>query len=155
MVAKIQIDSFWQKKVSLKDLRILKPEVHVRFNADGTSNIPSRQTPQTNGKPFRVRLFEFAIRHLELDEGTLLYNDAAHRKLVAEGDNFNFAMDWGASNGAPIYLGQLSWKQFTFAARRYLPTKADLSVKFTFAAESFHITYQKKPQLPHSNISNT
>ncbi len=150
MVATIQIDSFWQKKVSLKDLRILKPEVHVRFNADGTSNIPPQRTPQTNGKPFRVRLFEFAIRHLELDEGTLLYNDV-RAPLVAEGDNFNFAMDWGAGNGAPIYLGQLSWKQFTFAARRYLPTKADLSVKFTFAAESFHVT-QLLLKLPHSNV---
>ena len=127
----IQVDSFWHKKVSLKDLRILKPEVHVRFNADGTSNVPPPRTPQTNSKPLRVRLFEFAIRHLELDEGTLLYNDV-RAPLVAEGDNFNFAMDWGAANGAPIYLGQLNWKQFTFAARRYLPTKADLSVKFTF-----------------------
>src|SRR5579862_2377332 len=150
MVASIQIDSFWQKKVSLKDLRILKPEVHVRFNADGTSNIPTRHTPETNGKPFRVRLFEFAIRHLELDEGTLLYNDV-RAPLVAEGNNFNFSMDWSAANGAPIYLGQLSWKQFTFAARRYLPTKADLSVKFTFAAESFHVT-QLLLKLPHSNV---
>jgi translocation and assembly module TamB len=150
MVASIQVDSFWHKKVSLKDLRILKPEVHVRFNADGTSNVPPPRTPQANNKPFRVRLFEFAIRHLELDDGTLLYNDV-RIPLVAEGDNFNFAMDWGSAHGAPIYLGQLSWKQFTFAARRYLPTKTDLSMKFTFAAESFHVE-QLQLKLPHSNV---
>src|SRR5580704_15130619 len=40
LVASIQVDSFWHKKVSLKDLRVLRPEVHVRFNADGTSNVP-------------------------------------------------------------------------------------------------------------------
>ncbi len=150
MVASIQVDSFWHRKVSLKDLRILKPEVHVRFNADGTSNVPPPRTPQTNNKPFRVRLFEFAIRHLELDDGTLLYNDV-RMPLVAEGDNFNFAMDWGSANGTPIYLGQLSWKQFTFAARRYLPTKTDLSMKFTFAAESFHVE-QLQLKLPHSSV---
>ncbi len=150
LVASIQVDSFWQKKVSLKDLRVLKPEVHVRFNADGTSNLPTRSTPQTNGKPFRVRLFEFTICHLELDDGTMIYNDV-RTPLVAEGSNFNFAMDWGAANGAPVYLGQISWKQFTFAARRYLPTKADLSVKFTFAAESFHVE-QLQLKLPHSNV---
>jgi translocation and assembly module TamB len=150
LVARIQVDSFWHKKVSLKELRILKPEVHVRFNADGTSNLPPPRTPQANSKPFRVRLFEFAIHHLELDEGTLLYNDV-RAPLAAEGDNFNFSMDWGAANGAPIYLGQLSWKQFTFAAKRYLPAKADLSVKFTFAAESFHVQ-QLQLKLPHSNV---
>jgi translocation and assembly module TamB len=150
LVASIQVDSFWNKKVSLKDLRVLKPEVHVRFNADGTSNIPPPRTPQAVNKPFRARLFEFAIRHLELDEGTLLYNDV-RAPLVAEGNDFNFAMDWVFAKGAPIYLGHLSWKQFTFAARRYLPTKADLSMKFTFAAESFHVE-QMQLKLPHSNV---
>jgi len=150
LVASIQVDSFWQKKVSLKNLRVLKPEVHVRFNADGTSNLPPQRMPQTSNKPLRIRLFEFAIRHLELDDGTLLYNDV-RAPLVAEGDNFNFAMDWGTAYGAPVYLGQFSWKQFTFAARRYLPTKVDVSMKFTFAAESFHVE-QLQLKLPHSNV---
>ena len=150
LVAVVQVDSFWHRKVSLRDLRVLKPQIHVRFNADGTSNVPGPRTPQTNKKPLRVRLFEFAIRHLKLDDGTLLYNDV-RAPLVAEGDNFNFSMDWGMSQGAPIYLGQLSWKQFTFAARRYLPTKADISMKFTFAAESFRVE-QMQLKLPHTSV---
>jgi len=102
LVATIQIDSFWHKKVSLRDMRITKPQVHVRFNADGTSNVPGPRTPQTNKKPFRVRLFEFAIHHLQLDDGTLLYNDV-RAPLVAEGDNFNFSMT-GARPAAFLFI---------------------------------------------------
>lgn len=150
LIAAIQIDSFWHKKISLKELRILHPSVHVRFNADGSSNVPAPKISQPNARPLRERLFEFAIRHVELDDGTILYNDV-RTPLAAEGDNFNLALDWGAANGAPVYLGKLSWQRFTFTARRYLPFAADLSMKFTFAADSFQVE-QLQLKLPHSNF---
>lgn len=150
VVASIQVDSFWHKKISLKALRILRPSVHVRFNADGSSNVPALKISQSSAKPLRERLFEFAIRHIELDDGTLLYNDV-RTPLAAEGDNFDLVLDWGIAHGAPLYLGQLSWQRFTFTARRYLPFAADLSMKFTFAADLFHVE-QLQLKLPHSNF---
>lgn len=146
----IQVDSFWHKKISLRDLRIIRPAVHVRFNADGTSNVPAPRTPQNNKTPLRERLFEFAIRHLEFDDGTILYNDV-RAPLVAEGNNFDLSLDWGMAHGAPLYLGNLSWQQFTFAAQRFLPFAADLSMKFTFAADSFHVE-QLQLKLPNSHF---
>lgn len=150
VVADIQVDSFWNKKVSLRALRMLRPEVHVRFNTDGTSNVPPPQGAQASARPLRERLFEFAIRHLELVDGSILYNDV-RTPLVAEGDNFNLAVDWGVVKNAPLYLGQLNWKQFTIAARRYLPFPADLSMKFTFSADLFHVE-QMQLKLQHSNF---
>jgi len=93
LVAEIQIDSFWHKKISLLDLKIVHPQVHVRYNQDGSSNLPVLKPSQPGSKPLRVRVFEFAIHHLELDNGTLLYNDT-RVPLAAEGSNVNFALDW-------------------------------------------------------------
>jgi len=151
VIVRIQVDSFWHKKVSLKELRILKPAVHVRFNADGTSNIPPPRTPSApSDRPLRVRLFEFAIHHLQLDDGTILYNDV-RAPLVAEGDNFNLAVDWGQANNAPLYAGKLSWERFTLAANRNMPFEAGVSLKFTISAEAFHME-QLQLKLPHSHF---
>src|ERR1700683_1290437 len=125
MTAGIQVDSFWNKKFSLRDLRAVHPAVHVRFNGDGSSNLPVLKPPKAGAKPLRERLFEFAIHHLELDDGSLLYNDV-RVPLVAQGDNFNFAIDLGhAAGGSPMYVGKLTWQEFTLVARRYLPLGSD------------------------------
>src|ERR1700747_2453749 len=39
--AGLRIDSFWGRKVSLGDLLLKEPEVHVRIAGDGSSNIPT------------------------------------------------------------------------------------------------------------------
>jgi len=151
LIVRIQVDSFWHKKVSLRELRILKPEVHIRFNADGTSNIPPPRTPNApSDRPLRVRLFEFAIHHLQLDDGTILYNDV-RVPLVAEGDNFNLAVDWGQARNAPIYVGKLTWDRFTLVANRNMPFAAGVSLKFAISAEAFHVE-QLQLKLPHSNF---
>jgi len=145
LVAEIQIDSLWHKKVSLRGLVIDRPQVHVRFNQDGTSNVPTLKPAQPGSKPFRVRLFEFAIHHLQLNDGTLLYNDT-RVPLAAEGNNFTFVMDWGLPAGrqgqppsaSPLYNGKLTWQNFTLTARRYLPAASDLSLRFTFTPDAFH-----------------
>lgn len=137
IVAGIQIDSFWHKKVSLRELRISHPEIHVRFNEDGSSNLPALKPSAPGAKPFRARIFEFAIRHLQIENGTLLYNDT-RTPVAAEGDRLNFVMDWSAPASGPMYTGKLTWQDFTFTARRYLPAASDLSLRFTFTPDAFH-----------------
>ena len=46
ITAIIQVDSFWDKKFSLRDLRAVHPTVHVRFNSDGSSNLPVLKPPK-------------------------------------------------------------------------------------------------------------
>jgi translocation and assembly module TamB len=146
----LQIDSFWGKKFSLRGLKISRPEVHVQFNRDGTSNLPKPQTTQVSKVPLRERIFEVAVRHLELDRGIILYNDL-RSPLEAKGDNFALALDWGQSGNSPMYAGKLGWEGFTFAAGRYVPFAADLSLKFSFLANAFHVD-QMHLKLPHSSF---
>jgi translocation and assembly module TamB len=150
IVVSLQIDSYWNKTFSLKELKISHQEVHVLFNKDGTSNLPNPKTLTQNKRPLRERIFAIAVRHLELDHGTILFNDA-RVPLEAKGDNFSLAVDWGQSGNAPMYAGKLAWERFTFAAGRYLPFAADLSLKFSFAANAFHVD-QLQVKLPHSRF---
>ncbi len=150
IVVLLQIDSLWNKKFSLRGLKITRPGVHVQFNRDGTSNLPKPKTLKQSKRPLRERIFEIAVRHLELDHGTILYNDM-RAPLEAKGDNFSLTVDWGQSGNVPMYAGKLAWEQFTFAAGRYVPFAADLSLKFSFDANAFHAD-QLQLKLPHSNF---
>jgi len=151
LIVGVQVDSFWGKKVSLRDVRVVRPAIHLRFNADGTSNLPILKPPKPESRPLRERLFEFAIHHLELDDGTLLYNDV-RVPLVAQGDNLNFALDWGFTPaGAPLYVGKLTWQNFTLVARRYLPATSDLSLKFSLTPDTLQVD-QLNFKLAHSSF---
>jgi hypothetical protein len=46
----LRIDSFWGRKISVGDVEILRPEVHVRIESDGSSNVPAPKINAT-GKP--------------------------------------------------------------------------------------------------------
>src|SRR5215468_8098501 len=39
--AGLRIDSFWGRKVSLNDLRVTKPHIHIRVERNGSTNVPS------------------------------------------------------------------------------------------------------------------
>ncbi len=150
IVVSLQIDSFWAKKVSLRELKIVRPGVHVLFNRDGTSNLPKPKTVQESQRPLRERIFEIAVRHLEVDNGMILYNDL-RAPLEANGENFSLAVDRGQSGKTPLYAGKLAWEHFTFAAQHFLPFAADLSVKFSLEPDAFHVD-QLQLKLPHSRF---
>lgn len=131
----LHLDSFWGRKVSLDELLLKGPRVHVRVNSDGTSNLPS---PRTNpsGKPIRELLFDLHARHLQIDDGWILYNDTTS-PLALEGGDFHLAVNAGDDASRPLYLGTLDWKSIHFTSGSFLPIPANLSAKFTLANDGF------------------
>ena len=101
----VQIVSLWEKKITLRELQIKRPAVHIAFNKDGTSNLPVLPPAKPGAKPFRLRIFDLAIGHLELDDGTVLYNDA-RIPLVAEART-SISHSIGEFRGG---CGSLSWQ---------------------------------------------
>src|SRR6267378_3971672 len=73
--AGLRIDSFWGRRISLDELVVQKPHVHIRVEKNGTTNLPEPSRPFSTSKPLRDKLFELRIRHLLLADGWLLYND--------------------------------------------------------------------------------
>src|SRR5437016_14668427 len=58
--AGLRIDSFWGRKVSLSDVIVRGPHVHIRVEKNGTTNVPSLR--RTSTKPLRETLFDLRIR---------------------------------------------------------------------------------------------
>ena len=147
--AGLRIDSLRGRKVSLRDVEVSHPVVHVRVERDGAINLPiARRSAQA--KPLRERIFEVVVRRLRLDNGEILFNDV-RVPLVAEGGRFDFSVDYAEVDAQPMYLGQFRWQQMELVARRYLPFHSDLSVRFTLQPDSFSIT-QLLWQSPHTSI---
>src|SRR2546423_260907 len=133
--AGLRIDSFWGRKFSLSDLLIQAPRVHIRVERNGTSNVPALRGPSRN-KPAPETLFDLRIRHVELLNGWVLYNDIK-TPLALEGRDLRLALDASGSAQQPVYLGTLDWQSVHFTAKRFLPLPTAISAKFTLSKNSF------------------
>jgi translocation and assembly module TamB len=131
----LHIDSFWGRRVSLGELLLQGPRVHIRVNSDGTSNLPSPRA-NSSGKPFRDLLFDLHARRVRIDDGWILYNDTK-TPLALEGGDLHFSLDAGGNGAHPLYLGALDWQSIHFTSGGDLPIPANLSAKFTFWRDGF------------------
>ena len=132
----IQILSFFERKVALDELIVRHPQVAVRIDRDGHSNLPTPRRPAGN-LPWRTTLFELRIGRLELDDGSAAYNDA-RVPLAVQGRDLHFVLNYAAPTSGPeAYVGTLGWRQLEIAAQRDLPFPIDLAVKFTLYRDSF------------------
>ncbi len=133
--AGLRIDSFWGRKVSLNDLLVQRPQVHIRVEKDGSSNVPVPQNASSR-KPTRETLFDLRIRRLQLQNGWILYNDV-RTPLAVEGNNLRLALDASRSANEPMYLGTIDWQSIQFTAKRFLPWPVSVSAKFMLRRDGF------------------
>ena len=138
--AGLRIDSFWGRKVSFDDLKVVAPRVHIRVEKDGTTNVPAPRTVPTakSNKPFGDALLDLRAKKVELLDGWILYNDM-RTPLAVQGSDFRLALNSGGSSQRPIYVGVLDWKDVQFAAKRYVPVPVNVSAKFTIQRDGFTI----------------
>jgi translocation and assembly module TamB len=134
--AGLHIDSFWGREVSLSELILREPHVHVRVEKDGSTNVPA--VPRRSTKPQRETLFGLRIQHLELQNGWVLYNDVK-TPLALEGSDLHLTLDAGGSLDHPLYAGNLAWQNITFTNKRFLPLPISASAKFTVWRDGFTI----------------
>ncbi|HXN52025.1 MAG TPA: translocation/assembly module TamB domain-containing protein [Candidatus Acidoferrum sp.] len=133
--AGLRIDSFWGHKVSLNDLLVQRPQVHIRIEKDGSSNVPVPQGASTR-KPARETLFDLRIRRLQLQNGWVLYNDV-RTPLALEGDSLRLVLDASGPASQPMYLGTIDWQSIRFTAKRFVPWPVSVSAKFTLRRDGF------------------
>ena len=127
--AGLRVDSFWGRRVSLNDLVMEKPQVHIRVEKNGSTNVPRPPRAQS-AKPVRETLFDLHVRHVELKDGWVLYNDV-RRPLVMQGGDMHLGIDAGGNLEQPLYLGTLGWKGLQLAEGRNVPMSLDVSARFT------------------------
>lgn len=139
LLVDVRVDALFRRQFSLDEVRIERPQIHVRVDESGT-NVPAprtRQPDQPAGKPIRERIFEMVIRSLRIEDGTLIYNNT-QTPLVAHGDEFRLAMDFHADAGGDrYYSGDFAWQEMELAARKYLPFPSNVALKFTLRRDNF------------------
>ncbi|HYL68155.1 MAG TPA: hypothetical protein VEX69_03235, partial [Candidatus Limnocylindria bacterium] len=147
----IHVLSFWGKQFVLDELLIDRPQVAVRFEKNGRSNLPSPKIQATN-RPWRETLFHMKIGHLELRDGSASIND---RRIPLElnGQQLEFLLHFDSpAPGAESYVGNFKWQKVELAERRDIPFRFDISAKFTLHRDSFELD-ELVWRLPHSELS--
>jgi translocation and assembly module TamB len=146
----IRILSVFGQRYTLNELIAIGPQVTVRIDKDGHSNLPA--PVRTNTRPWREELFDLQIGHLELREGSATINDK-RVPLSLMGQNLEFTLHYNApALGAESYAGNFQWQQVELAARRDAPFRFDLSAKFTLHRDAFELD-ELVWKLPHSELN--
>src|SRR6266852_6927038 len=70
--AGLRIDSFWGRRISLNELVVQKPRVHIRVEKNGATNVPEPPRLAASHKPLRDTLFELHVRRALLSDGWFL-----------------------------------------------------------------------------------
>ena len=134
----LRIDSFWGRRVSLNDLVLQQPHLHVLVTKDGSNNLPALPRGSSSQKPAAETLLDLHVRHLEIKDGGLLYNNL--RSLTAaEGTELHFVLTLAGTAEKPLYLGELQWNSVELGRRRDYPLPANLSAKFTLNQDGFRL----------------
>jgi translocation and assembly module TamB len=134
--AGLRVDSFWGRKVSLNDLFLRKPQVHLRVERDGSSNVPLLHLPATSNRSLGATLFAMHVHRVRIEDGWVLYNDVG-KPLAVEGGDLQFVLESSGTMERPVYLGTFDWKAFQFTANSFFPIPVNLSAKFTLSREGF------------------
>lgn len=135
----LRVDSFWGRKVSFNELTVEQPEVHIRVDRSGASNVPIPKVSATAAhKPLHESLFALRIRQIQIEDGSLFYNETK-TPLAVQGGDLQLALDASGTIEHPLYLGNLGWEGVRFTAAGMAPLTADFSAKFTVWREGFTI----------------
>src|SRR5262245_28971331 len=137
--AGLKIDSFWGRKISLSEIVVRHPHIHIRAERDGTTNVPVvRRATTAATRPLRETILDLRIRRFALTEGYVLYNDVK-TPLALEGNDLQLNFGLGGSMENPLYTGNLDWKNILFTSKGFLPVSLSASTKFTFSRGGFTI----------------
>ncbi len=134
--AALRIDSFWGRRVSLNELLVQQPNIHIIVGKNGATNVPSPQRPASAKRPWNDTLFQLRIHRLLLADGWVLYNDVK-TPITVHGGDLRFSLDSGGTPERPLYVGNLEWQTVEFTSKRYVPLPVGVKAKFSLSPDGF------------------
>ena len=134
--AALRIDSFWGQRVSLSELLVQQPNIHIIVGKNGATNVPSPRRPASAKRPWNDTLFQLRIHRLLLANGWVLLNDVK-TPITVHGGDLRFSLDAGGTEERPLYLGTLEWETVEFNSKRYMPLPVGVTAKFSLWRNGF------------------
>ena len=111
----IKIVSVLQRRVSLSELLILHPVVHVQVSREGNNNFPT--TPPSRSSS-HTKVFDLAVGHAQISNGEVDYND---KKTPLNADLYDFGTDIRFTSALRRYDATLSYKNGRLQYAKYAP----------------------------------
>lgn len=149
----LKIRSILRRKVTLSELAIERPVMHVRVDAEGKSNIPHAPPSPDGG---HTNIFDLEARHVLLTDGEINYNDDAV-PLTAE--VYDLHMEIGFDWLATRYRGSISYDNGRIRYANTAPLQHSLDAKFSatpsrFSLESAALNVGSSVLSLHADLAN-
>ena len=75
--ASVSVFGLWSPRILLRNLEIMRPQLHLIAYVDGSTNQPQPRRPSKAGKPALERLFDLKAGKISVEQGLLDYDDRA------------------------------------------------------------------------------
>ena len=109
------------------------PVIHVEVDPSGKNNLPSAPPSQSTN---HASVFDLAIRHAQITNGELNYND---KKTPLAADLHDLETDIHFVPFVKQYAGQLSYQSGQVLYAQYQPLPHSLNLKFTASPDRFNL----------------
>jgi translocation and assembly module TamB len=133
--AEVRVTSLVSRTWYLNDVTVDHPVVRVFFDKNGASNLPTSKKKQPNSQ---TDLFSLGVRHAQLSNGELYYND---RKSPLEADLHDLTFQAGFDPAATKYSGTLSYRDGHVIAGTFRPIPHALDAAFSATREAFTLDH--------------
>src|SRR5215469_17781345 len=131
LTVSVKIVSALRRQVSLSELLIEHPVIHVQVSQSGNNNLPS-VPPSQNAS--HTSVFDLAIKHAQITNGEIDYND---KKTPLEANLYELGTDIHFLPTAKRYEGEVSYRSGQVRYAQYTPLPHSLNVRFSALPEQF------------------
>src|SRR5215470_7670611 len=127
----LKIDSVLHRKITLRELLIEHPVVHLQVDRSGNSNLPQPPPSKSNS---HTSVFDLAVGHAALTNGEVNYNDS---KIPLDADLYNLGANITFNSLATRYQGTVSYDRGRLRYGHYAPWPHNFSAKFNATPSRF------------------
>jgi translocation and assembly module TamB len=127
----VEIQSIIHPRVTLKELLIEHPVVHVESDQNGNTTLPAAPPSQNTS---HTSIFDLAIGHLQLTNGEVDYNDL---KTPLEGDIYDLATNVHFDALSRSYRGVISYSNGRLRYANYSALPHYLNARFIATPDRF------------------
>ena len=133
MTIRLKIVSAIHRQVSLQELLIEHPVIHVEVNRDGKNNLPTAPPSPSSSN---TSIFDLAVGHAQLSNGEMNYND---RKVPMDADLQNVTANVRFQSLAKRYDGSFSYDNGHLQYAHYAPLPHHLNLQFSATPDGFDL----------------
>jgi len=130
----LKVVSALHREVTLRELLIDHPVVHVQASSVGKNNLPIAPPSKSSSN---TSVFDLAVGHAAITNGEIDYND---RKIPLEADLHDLGTDIHFESAGKRYVGIFSYKDGQLRYAQYASIPHNLNLKFSADPQNFEIT---------------